>query len=243
MFSKERTKLSKKSVDFCRRCIGEDLVLRSPEGQRANSVNGITGTAQEKAFRLELRQQIAALDNNAVQDLCERVAVSNKGKLTANPELARQPECEGTLSTIANKIFDPDGVYVLRNRISTLANEKKAMLIYVFGHTHEAKVQMQVPVDDGSIIKAFNSGAFMRLMDKDYFKTSKKADEKDTDALMRLTHDNMKACYTALAITYDKNNKPQARLKQWNQTEDCFSEGGFLDDCSSKCSARPANCR
>jgi|WetSurMetagenome_2_1015567.scaffolds.fasta_scaffold03736_7 UDP-2,3-diacylglucosamine pyrophosphatase LpxH len=241
--SKERTALNDRSIDFCRRCIGEDLILLSPEGQWTNSISGIAGTEGEKAFRLELRQQVASLDGNAIRDLCERRIVAGKGRLAANPDLADQPGCEATLGMAAKMIFDPDGMHLLRNRFDILSDQKKSMLIYVFGHTHDAKIQMQVPVNDGSIINALNSGAFMRLMDNVYFNKSKKAGEKDTNALKRLTHDDMKACYTTIAIIYDEKNMPQAKLKQWNQTEDSSSTGKFVDACSQECSARPANCR
>jgi len=241
--NKERTRLTERSLDFCRRCIGEDLILRSPEGDRYKSLYGVEGTEQEKAFRLELRKQVASLDNNAVRDLCERVAVANKGRLKSNSDMESQPGCEGTLGTVANKIFDPDGVHALSTRINKLENQKPALLIYVFGHTHEAKVVMQVPVYDGSIIKTLNTGAFQRLMDKKFFENSKKAGENDVELLKRLTHDDMKACYTALTVTYDDKSRPQAELRQWYMTEGASDDGAFLTDCNLDCSARPANCR
>lgn len=241
--SKERTALNERSIDFCRRCIGEDLILLSPEGQWTNYIDGIAGTEEEKTFRAEMRQQVASLDSNAVRDLCERRIVAGKGKLKANPYLADQPGCEATLGMAAKMIFDPDGVHMLRNRLNILADQKKAMLIYVFGHTHDAKIQMQVPVNDGSIINAFNSGAFMRLMGREYYNKCKRGGETDSAAISRLTHDDIKACYSALAITYDDKNRPQAQLRQWNQNEEFHSKGTFLVGCSQECSARPANCR
>ena len=78
----------------------------------------------------------------------------------------------------------------------------------------EAKVVMKVPVYDGSIIKAFNTGAFQRLMDKKFFENSKRADENDVELLKRLSHNDMKACYTVLAVVYDDKNRPQAELRQ-----------------------------
>ena len=65
----------------------------------------------------------------------------------------------------------------------------------------------------------YNSGAFQRLMDKNFFKNSKKAGENDIDLLRRLSHDNMKACYTTLAVSYDDNNKPNPKLRKWYMTE------------------------
>jgi UDP-2,3-diacylglucosamine pyrophosphatase LpxH len=241
--NKERTALTEKSLDFCRRCIGEDLILNSPEGDRYKSLYGIAGSEQEKAFRTELRKQVTSLENDAVRDLCERVAVANGGRLKPNPDLQSQSGCEGSLGTVANKIFDPDGVHALKSRINILENQKPALQIYVFGHTHEAKVGMPVTLYDGSGIMAFNSGAFQRLMDKNFFENSKKAGENDIDLLRRLTHDDMKPCYTTLAISYDDNNHPKAELRQWSISENESYDGGFLTDCSFDCSARPANCK
>ena len=97
---------------------------------------------------------------------------------------------------------------------------------------------------EGKTIKAYNTGAFLRLMDKDYLKRSEKPGESDLAAFERLTHDDLKPCYPVLAVTYDQANRPRPELRQWYQEETIFlGDGKFLDGCSNECSAPPANCR
>jgi|WetSurMetagenome_2_1015567.scaffolds.fasta_scaffold77818_1 metallophosphoesterase superfamily enzyme len=251
---KEQTALSEKDVKFCRCCIGEDLILQSPEGQRNNLLYGISGTEREINFRQALRQQVMVLEDDEIRDLCERVAVSSNYHLKSNPALLyesdelKSPECrtvlcEKPLATAAKKIFDPHGIHALKKRVNSLAEEKPSLLIYAFGHTHEAKIREPVPVKDGTKIIAFNTGAFQRLMDKEFLAANKKPEEKDVDLIQRMRLDDMMACYTTLVIVYDQEKTPQAQLKQWRQKEDIDSVGDLLGGCSSECSARPANCR
>jgi metallophosphoesterase superfamily enzyme len=251
---KEQGALSNNSVKFCRCCMGEDLILESPEGQRNKLLYGISGTELEINFRRELRQQIMSLDDDEIRDLCERVAVSTNYVLKANPDLLHEPDelkpsacrtvlCEGTLSTATKKILDPHGVHALKKRVSMLAKEKPSLLIYAFGHTHEAKLNEPVPVKDGTRISAFNTGAFQRLADKDFLAAIKKTGERDIDLIERISLDDLKACYTTLVIVYDEKGKPQPSLKQWIQKEDLSITGKLQAGCYKECSARPANCR
>ena len=75
--------------------------------------------------------------------------------LKPNLDLESQPGCEGSLGTVKNMIFDPDGIHALQTRISKIKDQQPAMLIYVFGHTHEAKVGMLVKLYNEWTIKAF----------------------------------------------------------------------------------------
>jgi UDP-2,3-diacylglucosamine pyrophosphatase LpxH len=239
---KERRGLSKNDLDFCRRCMGEDLILRSLEGQGYNSLARISDPEQKKQFRLALRKNVASLDDDAVIELCERVVEANDGRLEPNLELKMEEGCGEPLAMAAEMVFDRNGSHVLEKIVSKLNEQKPALLFYIFGHTHEAKIEMQVQVGMGTSVSAFNSGAFQRLMDKDFFEKNLKDGESEVDAMARLIHGDMKACYHTLAITYDKEDNPHVALRQWYKTEDPLDDGRFHDDCTPDCSARPANC-
>jgi hypothetical protein len=239
--NKKLTALDEKNLNFCRHCIGEDLILRSSGGSNYKFPYGIAGSEQEKTFRLELRSQVASLENEAVLDLCQRNAAANGGKLIGNPYLKNLSGCSEKLGAAANKMLDPNGVHALEARIKKLAKQNAAMKIYVFGHTHEAKLYRPVQLAK-SLTIPFNSGAFQRLMDRNFFDKSKKPPENDVDLLNRLTHNDMKACYTTVAITYNTNKTPNAEIKQWIMTEDPSAEGNLLSGCSLPCSALPVNC-
>lgn len=244
---KEPAALDQDQVDFCRKCIGEDLILRHPEDLDYKTLAGISGSDQEKEFRLLLRQRVQnkdLLDEDALRELCERLALRDSGMLMPNDALKKQPGCDKSLGTVTKMIFDPDGVHVLKKRINELDKDNRALRIYAFGHTHDAKVSMDINTDRGKTIKAYNTGAFLRLMDKNYLKRSKKPGESDLAAFERLTHDDLKPCYPVLAVTYDQANRPRPELRHWYQEETFFpSDGKFLDGCSNECSAQPSNCR
>ena len=242
--SGERDKKSTDQIiDFCRRCMGEDVVLGSEEGQRYRTQAGITGAEQEKEFRLAMREQIASLDDDAFRELCLRAADRSKGELKANPDMATDPNCSKPLGYGASKLFDPKGENIRKKRIAKWNEEQPGMHIYVFGHTHESTISEAVLlVETEKTINAFNTGAFQRLMDKEYFNNKRQKKEDDVKLLGRLKHDDMKPCYPFLEILYDKQGIPTAQLKQWYQEESFWGNGEFLNSCDDKCSAMPARC-
>ena len=232
-----------KTIDFCRRCMGEDLALSSKEGQNFRVLAGITTAEQEKELRLSMREQIALLDENALRELCLRAVDRNKGILRPNPYMEKDPKCSGSLKYGMSKLIDPKGEHVRKGRIDVLNRANLGMRMYVFGHTHEATISEDVTLPSGKTIKAFNTGAFQRLMNRKYFNQKRRVGEDDVTLVGRLRHDDMKPCYPTLAIIYDTQGIPKAQLKQWYQEEN--EDGGrFLDDgCSVECSAQPDNCR
>jgi UDP-2,3-diacylglucosamine pyrophosphatase LpxH len=231
-----------KTIDFCRQCVGEDLVLSTEEGQTIRALAGITSAEQEKALRLSLREQMASLDENAFRELCLRAADRSKGFLKPNPNMEKDPKCSKPLGYGISKLIDPKGEHVRKTRIDQLNRANPGMRMYVFGHTHDATISEDVTLRRGKTVKAFNTGAFQRLMNKQYFDQNRQAGEDDVKLVGRLTHDDMKPCYPALEILYDEKGIPTAQLKQWYQTEVISGNGKFLDACSEDCSARPANC-
>lgn len=270
---KNSLKPIKIDINFCKCCIGEDLILRSPEGQSYNSLAGTAGSKEQKKFRLALREQVRSLDDGAVKELCLREMVAEEGKLTPNPDLRDEPGCSEKLAMAKRMIGDRDGTHLLEQRLTILRQQKEGLRFYFFGHTHEAKTGTPVVIPEGIFqgrrVTAFNSGAFQRLIDKDFLEASKKEEngkapkeqftkedtasqrlkesdfkkkESDVAVLGRLTHEDMKPCYPVLAVTYDAKNNPTVRLKQWYKKEDVSDKGEFLDACDLRCSARPANC-
>ena len=152
------------------------------------------------------------------------------------------PACAGSLATAVRGIFDADGSQTLRSRVSELYTASKGRLsLYVFGHTHEARLHMPVEMPDGLTIDALNTGAFQRLMARAYFEKQKRGSETDVDTLTRLRHDDLAACYSTVRIVY-KGRRPEAELKQWFMKE-TDSAGRFLDDCDPACSASPPTAR
>ena len=99
-------------LNYCKRCMGETIILSSEEVQRYHSLAGITNSEQEKEFRRALRGQLAALDDNAFRELCLRAADNSKGVLKPNPDMEKDPQCDKPLGYAASKLFDPKGEHV-----------------------------------------------------------------------------------------------------------------------------------
>ena len=244
---KDRRTLTKTDLEFCRKCLGEQLVTRSlpsddptrRELERLKSADPVTKETDDD-LKTTIREQVFSLDDESIRTLCERTVLL-EGEIQANPELAAdRPVCIGNLGTVINKLFDPNGTHILRERISSLKRTSPALTVYVFGHTHEAKRKMEVETEDGTKIDAYNTGAFQRLIDSDSF-TAKAAKYKNQiEAFERLTHDDMDACYSAVFIAFP-NDVPTAELRQWSMQES-DSTGKFLEACDSKCGSRPGNC-
>ena len=198
------------TIDFCSKCMGQDLVLNSEEGQNIRELAGITTQEQEKDLRLSMREQVAKLDENALRDLCLRAVDTNKGILKPNPYMQKGPKCSKPLGYGIGKLIDPRGEHVRKTRIDELNEENPGLRMYVFGHTHGAKESSDVYLwRRGKTIKAFNTGAFQRLMNKEYFDKKRQLREDDVCLIKRLTHDAMEPCYPALEIIYDKQGIPK----------------------------------
>ena len=237
--SKPGESLTREKVQQCRRCLGADIfIIGNPLAQAVLSRGG----AEASNFLEALRDRARGLGDNEARVLCERaVLMSPNAQLPLGVGGSSEVVCQGSLATAARALFDPDGSGALRTRVADLyRRSQKRLSLYVFGHTHEAKLAMPVEMPDGLTIDALNTGAFQRLMARPFFEGKKFQGESDIDALRRLRHDDLAACYSLVKISY-KGRRPEAEVKQWFM-EETEPDGRFLDDCDPTCSAPPGNC-
>jgi hypothetical protein len=230
--------LTHADVQRCRLCLEEEIfLLDNPLADEIIRSGGDNATN----LRGALRDRERNLSSDGARTLCERAVLLNGGTLSLKRGQTPSAACEEPLATGIRMIFDPDGSWALRSRVSEMYNtSKKRLALYVFGHTHEAKIAMAVEMPDGLTIEAWNTGAFQRLMNRDFLESRRQPGEKDIDTVARLKHDDLAACYTTVRIAY-RDRRPEAVLKQWFMKEG-DTEGRFLDDCDPTCSAPPANC-
>jgi len=235
---KPTERLSQENVQRCRLCLGGEIfVVGNPLAEEILRRGGDDATNLRNA----LRERERILGDDEAGALCERAVLLNGGTLSLKRGQTANQSCEEPLATGVRAIFDPEGGRALRARIAKLYDRSKRRLaVYIFGHTHEARLGMAVEMPDGLTIDAWNTGAFQRLMNRNFLESKRQPGEKDIDTLGRLKHDDLAACYTALRIGY-KGRRPEVELRQWYMNESDV-EGRFLDACDPACSAPPANC-
>ena len=247
--------LSDIEVEACVQCIGDvELVLRDARRNeqlaKLLGEQALAGTPEFAAAMAEERNKMPGqrLPKAHQRLLCEREGAADVGmKGKGIPLDANGAACPGILSTAAAKLFDQDGAQMLQERIESLRTPTDdGITTYVFGHTHEAKRRMDVRLISRTV-GAFNTGAFHRQIDQAHFKShpNRTPGESDPDFLKRLTHGDLAACYSVVAVTYKKRNSGKyervADLKHWYQDE-TSAQGQFIDACDARCSAKPANC-
>lgn len=237
--TKPHARLTQKEAQQCRLCLREEVFLiGNPTAQAMLKRSG----EDAKNLREALRERARRLDDNAAKLLCERAVLLNGGTLPLGRARRDDPACDIALATAVNRVLDPDGTQALRGRVSEIYDKSEGRLaLYVFGHTHEARLRMSVDMPDGLQIGAYNTGAFQRLMDRKYFAGKRLPNEGEIDALARLTHDDLAACYSVVKIAYS-GRQPKAEVKQWFMQE-TDGQGDFLQECDARCSAPPANCK
>lgn len=238
----DKKSLDKDDLVRCRKCFKEELVLRAdPEMRdfvmRQETQSKVAG-ATDGSLRAALAEQVNKMDDASTRSLCERIAV-REGQLKFPP--TGDPECGKELSMLLTNLFDPDGTHVLRGRIESIVKLNPQVSYYIYGHSHEARDRMAVRLGDGTDMAAFNTGAFQRLIDEKRLLQLKKDKETELELLARITHKDLKACYSLVAVTYP-SKLPRAELRQWYMNEE-DTAGKFLRSCSARCSAPPASCK
>ena len=124
---KEVTILDKQQLAFCKNCLKEDLMTYSlPPGdsvrvllEQARDDASINKEGSELRLRFRAYVENLKLDDPQLRVLCERAWLTSKS-LKASPDMAEVENCSRPLGTIVNKIFDPEGSAILRNRLSTI---------------------------------------------------------------------------------------------------------------------------
>lgn len=240
----ETTALSSDDVSRCRKCLREELILRSdPESRalvlREEAILRASGKGGGSSLREALAKNVESMDDASIQMLCERAALQNDGQLSF-PARSGVSECKGELATAFSRIFDPDGAGILADRVRSIRKTNPLLSVYVFGHSHEARDRMSVRVGNDEV-SAFNTGAFQRLIDEKRLLQKKRENESEVELLSRLRHEDLASCYATVAITY-AGQFPKAELKQWYMPEQATT-GELLDGCTMRCSAPPANCK
>jgi UDP-2,3-diacylglucosamine pyrophosphatase LpxH len=235
---KPSEQLTREDVQRCRLCLSEEIfVIENPLAEEILQRGGDDAAS----LRSALKDRERNLGDDQAKTLCERAVLLSGGKLSLKRGKTPSQTCEDPLATGLRAIFDADGGRALRSRVAELyERSQKRLALYIFGHTHEARLGMAVEMPDGLTIDAWNTGAFQRLMNRAFLESKRQSNEKDLDTLRRLKHTDLSACYTVVRISY-KGRRPDAELKQWfmNETD---AQGRFLDDCDPTCSAPPANC-
>src|SRR5262249_48106552 len=135
--------LTRDKVQQCRMCLGEAIfTIGNPLAEAILSQGG----EDAANFRRALRERERGLGDNEAQPLCERAVLASPGaQLPLGASGSADAICIGSLATATRAIFDPDGSQTLRARVKEwYAASKGRLSLYVFGHTHEARLRMPV---------------------------------------------------------------------------------------------------
>lgn len=172
-----------------------------------------------------------------VRALCDQIAA----RRAERPEEGIE-SCNPNLALSAARSILPLA-RVLQPHLETRINEFPRMLVFVYGHSHEADYKINVRTSRRTI-SVLNSGAFQRLLNLETFRQKAKARNLAPDvALKELTLEkDFPACYSAVLVDYDKNGLPRPVLHQWYMEEKTTS-GVLLDGCDRNCGAIPPGCQ
>jgi UDP-2,3-diacylglucosamine pyrophosphatase LpxH len=176
------------------------------------------------SLRGALDEQVRALPDEGVKQLCDLAAMLKKYPCTA--DLASNT-VESLLRS-ERQIVTPH----LKMRQET----HRKMVNFIYGHTHEYQVPWKA-VFDGSSVTVANTGAFQRVVDETGFELRRHKD-KDKDkklsyfeSLRGITLDNLAACYTFVVI---EDEGMPSKLWRWYQPEDA-AQGTRESAASTKC--------
>jgi UDP-2,3-diacylglucosamine pyrophosphatase LpxH len=188
----------------------------------------------------ELAANPVELPDNTIQALCDQIKIRALGSTEANIQLCSRD----LLLSAARSLFPRSRI--LGPYLADLVNRYPNMSIFVYGHTHQADFDITIKATPTKSIAVLNTGAFQRLLDEESFLQRAAAAEpllKPEQALKEFTLEkNFPPCYSAVLVSHDLDDIPQARLEHWMMSE-TDSTGQFVGACDPKCGARPPRCQ
>jgi hypothetical protein len=180
---------------------------------------------------------LSTMDNDSLEVLCDYKYAKIKAGNTKIAECPKKGEALGAgLDRYMSK--DPNGplkahVTKMRDFFARSSSDTTSLSLYIYGHTHEAKITDGLPIKGNpEEVAVFNTGAFQKILTSAKWKElSGNCASEDLSRLKGLTYDNLPEAYTFVRVKpYKTGGQPSAELLLWGKTGESWNESPWKKD-------------